>query len=288
MAPRLQHPLAEDAVMALTDAKRVQISLDDYEYTCRLSRSRWAWEFLRRNAEFRQATLWTDQSHISEKPACHGIRLLRPQCDQIDAEKFGLVFFPDIDANGYDADVFWIPALYARALTMQVVPRHPSERDDIFEQTINVCEVTHLTDRVGREYLMIRGHGHSIQVACSGLSLLSVEPVRMKLIIDNVSSMDETLKVIGRAQRILGKEDPNFSETWTRSSLAFRNALIALDAHEAGLTYFKTAAIIYGEERATEAWQSASRAMKDEMRRALARGRELRDGGYRDLLTAQT
>ena len=111
---------------------------------------------------------------------------------------------------------------------------------------------------------MIRGHGHSIQVACSGLSLLSVEPVRMKLIIDNVSSMDETLKVIGKAQRILGKDDPSFNDTWTRSSLAFRNALIALDAHETGLTYFETAAIIYGEDRATEAWQSPSRAMKDE------------------------
>ena len=274
--------------MSPADTPSVRIDLDDYAYTCRLSRSRWAWEFLRRNSEFRQAALRAGGSQISEKPACHGIRLLRPLCDQIDAEKFGLVFFPDIDANGYEADVFWIPALYARALTMQVVPRHPSERDDIFDQTINVCEVTHLTDRVGREYLMIRGHGHSIQVACSGLSLLSVEPVRMKLIIDNVSSMDETLKVIGKAQRILGKDDSSFNDTWTRSSLAFRNALIALDAYETGLTYFETAAIIYGEDRATEAWQSPSRAMKDEMRRALVRGRELRDGGYRDLLTAQT
>ena len=110
----------------------------------------------------------------------------------------------------------------------------------------------------------------------------------MKLLIDNVSSMDETLKVIGKAQRILGKDDSSFNDTWTRSSLAFRNALIALDAYETGLTYFETAAIIYGEDRATEAWQSPSRAMKDEMRRALVRGRELRDGGYRDLLTAQT
>jgi len=274
--------------MSPADTPSVRIDLDDYAYTCRLSRSRWAWEFLRRNSEFRQAALRAGDSQISEKSACRSIRLLRPQCDQSDAEKFGLVFFPDIDANGYDADVFWIPALYARALIVQVTPRHPSERDDIFEETINECEVTHLTDRVGREYLLIRGHGHIVQVACSGLSLLSVEPVRMKLIIDNVSSLDGTLKVIGRAQRILGKEDANLHEVWTRTSLAWRNALIALDAHEAGLTYCETAAIIYGAERATEAWQSSSRAMKDEMRRALTRGRELRNGGYRDLLAAQT
>ena len=91
-----------------------------------------------------------------------------------------------------------------------------------------------------------------------------------------------------RAQRVLGKADEAEKPEWTRSSLAWRNALIAIDAHEAGLNYLETAAIIYGEQRATEAWQSPSRAMKDEMRRALARGRELRDGGYRDLLAAQT
>lgn len=102
--------------MSPADTPSVRIDLDDYAYTCRLSRSRWAWEFLRRNSEFRQAALRAGDSQISEKPACHGIRLLRPLCDQIDAEKFGLVFFPDIDANGYEADVFWIPALYARAL----------------------------------------------------------------------------------------------------------------------------------------------------------------------------
>jgi hypothetical protein len=266
----------------------VRIELDDYAYTCRLSRSRWAWEFLRRNPEFRTAASASDPSQISEKPACNDIRLLRPLCDQVDAEKFGLVFFPDMHANGHDADVFWIPALYARALTVQITPRHPSEADEIFEQTTAVCEITHLTDRVGREYLLLRGNDHVVQVACSGLSLLSVEPVRIKLIIDQVATLDDTLRVIAKAQRILGKAEYDISPDWTRTSLAYRNALIALDAHEAGLTYFETACIIYGKDRVDEAWRSASRAMKDEMRRALSRGRELRDSGYRDLLTAQT
>ncbi|MBM57679.1 DUF2285 domain-containing protein [Hyphomonas sp.] len=274
--------------MALTDAKCAQIILDDYEHTCRLSRSRWAWEFLRRNPEFRRAALSSDQSRISEKPACHGVRLIRPDCDQSEAEKFGLVFFPDIDANGHDANAFWNPAIYARTLTVQVTPRHAGDRDEIFEQTVATCEVIHLTDRVGRESLLIRGNGHVLQVACSGLSLLSMEPVKMKLIIEDVTTLDETLRLISRAQRVLGKADEAEKPEWTRSSLAWRNALIAIDAHEAGLNYFETAAIIYGEQRATEAWQSPSRAMKDEMRRALARGRELRDGGYRDLLAAQT
>ncbi|WP_439620220.1 DNA -binding domain-containing protein [Hyphomonas sp.] len=274
--------------MALTDANSGHITLGEYDYTCRLTRSRWAWEFLRRNPDFREAALTTDQSRISEKPACHGVRLLRPDSDQSEAEKFGLAFFPDIDANGHDANTFWNPAIYARTLTVQVTPRHPGEHDEIFKRCVATCEVVHLTDRVGRESLLVRGNGHVLQVACSGLSLLSVEPVKMKLIIEDVTTLDDTLRLISRAQRVLGNEENPEEPEWTRSSLAWRNALIALDAHEAGLTYFETATIIYGSDRANEAWQSASRAMKDEMRRALARGRELRDGGYRDLLAAQT
>ena len=95
--------------MSPADTPSVRIDLDDYAYTCRLSRSRWAWEFLRRNSEFRQAALRAGDSQISEKPACHGIRLLRPLCDQIDAEKFGLVLAEPWEGFWSTLGSFWDP-----------------------------------------------------------------------------------------------------------------------------------------------------------------------------------
>jgi hypothetical protein len=70
----------------------------------------------------------------------------------------------------------------------------------------------------------------------------------------------------------------------SRERLFLRDALVALDARHIGASYRETAAIIYGAERARVAWSSASTAMKERMRHALARGEQFRDGAYRQLL----
>jgi hypothetical protein len=70
----------------------------------------------------------------------------------------------------------------------------------------------------------------------------------------------------------------------SRERLFMRDALVALDGRSAGATYRDTAAVIYGAERARAAWSSASTAMKERMRHALARGQQFRDGAYRQLL----
>lgn len=42
--------------------------------------------------------------------------------------------------------------------------------------------------------------------------------------------------------------------------------------------------MIFGAERVAEEWAGASRFLKDRVRRYVQRGRDLMDGGYRDLL----
>lgn len=63
-----------------------------------------------------------------------------------------------------------------------------------------------------------------------------------------------------------------------------RNALIALDGDMAGASHFEIAAAMFGRTNARQAWKSGSRSMKELVRRARAKGRELRDGGYRELI----
>ena len=72
--------------------------------------------------------------------------------------------------------------------------------------------------------------------------------------------------------------------TRTRERLLLRDALIALDGRQAGASYREIAVAMVGTARAMEAWSSASRALKDRVRRALAKGKELRDGGYLKLI----
>jgi hypothetical protein len=262
------------------------VTLSEYDYTWTLSRSRWAWEFLRRNPDFRASATPDYRARISNRVACHGITILRPRSDQAEAEAehWGLAIMPDPDLNAFEANVFWRASLYPREVSVQVVPRSETEIDHIFEKTIRHCKMVHMTDLAGREYLLLKGNGRVVQVGCSGLSLLSFEPVKVKFTIDTLGGFDNTLSTIDRATKLYETDFADSDPVWSRNGLAWRNAVIALDANSAGLNYFETACVIYGEERASKAWAGDSRAMKDEMKRALQRGRDLRDGGYTQLL----
>ena len=70
----------------------------------------------------------------------------------------------------------------------------------------------------------------------------------------------------------------------TAKRIGLRNALVALDGDMAGASHFEIAAVMFGTARANQAWKSGSRSMKELVRRARAKGRELRDGGYRELI----
>lgn len=270
--------------MGLHTSIETNIKLSEYNYAWPLSRSRWAWEFLRRNPEFQNVASVYAGKNISDRMVCNGIVVFRAAGDQSVAEEWGLSFLPDIQQNGFDAMVFWSGTQYPRTVTVQVTPRAVHEIDEIFAQSLRYGRIIHLTDTAGREHLLVKGNGRVVQVGCSGLSLLSLEPVRVKLTIDTISNFDEAIAVINRTKGLFAEDFSKDDPEWTRETTAFRNALIALDCHAAGLTHFDTACVIYGQQAAEEAWSDTGRAMKDEMKRALTRGRELRDGGYRQLL----
>ncbi len=200
------------------------------------------------------------------------------------AERWGLAFFPDPEECGLEADAFWSGGLYPRRVYMQVSPSGPNESCEFYDRTVGICRITHFTDMAGREHFLLKGNGCVIQVFCTGMSLLAREPVKLSFIIDSLDEFQIKLKTLQRAQRVYDPQSETEIPEWTRHSLSLRNALVALDCHDAGKSYFETASFIYGDVRAKDAWDSPSRAMKDEMKRALARGRELRDGAYSSLL----
>ena len=261
-----------------------EVGLPQYDYAWKLSRSRWAWEFLRRNPDFLADASRHSADEISIREACRSITIIRPRTDQCEAERWGLAFFPDPARNGFDANVFWSAGLYPRQVQVQVGPCSPGEVCDIYEKTTSVCRIVHLTDTSGRELLLLEGNGCVVQVSCTGMSLLAMEPVRMRFLIDGGESLEQKYRILKEAHRIYGDSSVQEPVTWSRGALILRNALIAFDCHAAGLSLRDTAAVIYGKDRAEEAWAGPSRSMKDEMRRARDRGIELVESGYRELL----
>lgn len=261
-----------------------QSHLVRYEYTRTLSPARWAWEFLRRNPEFLADASGHGLGEVSVRPACHGITLIRPRTGQMAAGRWGLAFFPNPRRNGFDADVFWLPALLAHRVHVQVSPAETGTICEIYEKSLRHCRITHLVDTAGHEHMLVRGNGQVVQVECTGMSMLSPVPVRLAFIIGDTVNFCDRYKILKDAQCVYG--EPDDRRSWTRTSLALRNALIAHDCETAGLSLRETAAVIYGKSRSDEAWAAADRAIKDEMRRARKRGRELVAGRYLDLLGA--
>lgn len=259
-------------------------SIAEYDYTWKLSRSRWAWEFLRRNTDFMADAERRSQNEVSSRYACHQITLIRPACDQPIARRWGLAFFPSPQHNGFEADVFWTVGVYDRSVHTHVGPRSRTESCEIYDRTVATCVVRHLTDTTGHEHLLLKGNGCVIQARCTGLSMLGTEPVRLSFIINSIDRLQTKLRTLQRAQRVYGANDAFETPEWSRNSLALRNALVALDCHAAGGSYYETAQFIYGAKRAKEAWSGPGRAMKDEMRRARQRGCDLVSDRYRTLL----
>lgn len=257
-----------------------------YDYLWKLSRSRWAWEVLRRNAEYRRDAADRPEGELEIRGACRGITLIRPRIDQAIAERWGLAFMPDPDLNALEAELFWSDRIYPRKLTVQVSPRQPGEVCEFFERTTAVCRITHFTDRVGREQFVLKTDSCAVQVRCEGLSLVSGAPVRMSVMFSQLEQLDHKLKLLERALGLYGEPAPVEKPVWRRDSLALRNAIIALDCIEAGLSQYECARIIYGVEHAEADWKAPGGALKSEMKRAFRKGVYLRDGGYRDLLAS--
>ena len=195
---------------------------------------------------------------------------------------WGLAFFPDPRHDGFTANAFWSSALFPRQVQVQVSPAGPGEACPIYERTVKQCEIVHLVDTAGREHILVKGNGRVVQVQCTGMSMLSPEPVRLGFLIRGTTNFASRWRMLDEAQRVYGAREDVVP--WSRTNLALRNALVAQDCEIAGLSVRETAEIIYGKARVEEAWAGPGRSMKDEIRRARARGRDLVSGGYRTLL----
>lgn len=256
-------------------------TLKSYNYLWRMSRDRWAWEYLRRNEDFKQDAALHSSDDVSEMEApCRNaqIRLLRTRVPQKLAARWGLVFMPDPSLNGIDADAVWLKTAFPDQVEVNCTPRADGETCDIWDRTIPHCQITHITDRAQREFLLLRGNGCVAQVRCTGQTLLGLEPVRMKLQISDMEGYEQKLKTQKEGMRIFGSDPDAETPMWTKTSQILRDGLIALDCLELGMTQRDIAIVLYGETVVADQWKTTS--MKSSLRYVINKAKALRDGGY--------
>ncbi|MFN0190560.1 MAG: DNA -binding domain-containing protein [Aestuariivirga sp.] len=254
--------------------------LDEYAYTRTLDRPGWAWEFLRRNPDYRR-----DYDENVGKGHRNGGFMNGTQCfhivgPSVAAEVWGLVAFERPRRTGLTASVFWCPDVLSR-----IVPCDCAEIDGCNGMAFDLLKLSGrrlllIADEA--EYLVVQGGQRSARLVAHGRSLLS-GPVKATFHVeglDRVQRAFETLRILASFMDDQPTTEPELGQT----ELQLRDYLIALDGHLEGRSYRDIAQVLYGAERVAETWSADTRSLKDKVRRAVGRGVELMNGGYRKLL----
>ncbi len=192
------------------------------------------------------------------------------------------VFAPFADPHepAPTANVFWSPD--ALPLTLSGTASRAQGGDLCLARLPAIRQL--LIDAKGTQHLKFTSDRQTVSIILDGAAV-AVAPARVVFHVDGLRHLERARDGFATLSEILSHNIEHSEDwPWTATSLAVRDALIALDGHWAGATYRAIATVIFGAERTEEAWRSASTALKDRIRRALKRGLSLVAGGYRELL----
>ena len=233
-----------------------------YDYLSRLSPDRWAWEYARRNPDLRRDAEARSDDDVSEmKAPCADIRLLKPRNPQRLAHRWGLMFMPDPDLNGFEADAVWNKHVFPDQVEVNCSPRAPGESCDIWDSTVPICQITHITDLQAREFL---------------------------LIISDLKAYERKLKAQKAALALIEEGSVPEAPLWTKTTQILRDGLVALDCLELGMSRREIAIVLNGKAAVDAEWSDETGTMRDAIRYIIKKAEGLRDGGYLvELLGAQ-
>jgi hypothetical protein len=184
----------------------------------------------------------------------------------------------------HEAPVFW------HASALRRVVRLKASRPRV-GQDAKVCRLADFkADRRaiigvdGISRVLIKGGGLQVPIEIHGLSVLTA-PFTPVFELHDLTDLAAQTELLKRLQRFTEPARKAPQKSPFASDERLHHALIALDGSLNGQTYRQIAISIFGEQKVAEEWLGASQYLKDRTRRLVAKGTELMNGGYRDLLS---
>ncbi len=258
--------------------------LSDYDYVRTLSKADCAWEFLRRNrdyqADYRASRVISTVTQTIE----NDIRIVRQSRDCPTAERWGCLTFADPAILAPCPELFWHHETGAPSLACIA-----SESVDVVVTLKSLAErgVALSLLMIGdKQYLRASRGEATLTLTITGASILS--NVRLSFQVQGCAQIGPGIEALRLFQKFLIEAPGEIANKrpWTTRWLGLRDALIALDGAQAGASYRDMAVVHFGGQRVANEWRTNS-ALKDKVRRALARGKAMRNGGYRALLNGE-
>lgn len=259
-------------------------SAHDYAYTDGLTKTDWAWEFLRRNPTY-QRDYRESRGHLS-KTIRHpsGIQIHHTRGLQSGAAKWGLMAFADPHKHALQTDIFWRHGALTHAAIATTKRSQgaevPADLDLFGSRNISAILIDN-----ERHLLIIRSPQATIELHLTGANVL-FNRVGLTFHLPGLAAVPHATKALIWARKALLNEPvssrPDLSRT-TRNQR--RKCLIALDCAQAGGSLQDTAHVFraFGLTRLNW-WSSGDEALKKQVWRCRNSGLALCNGGYRKFL----
>jgi hypothetical protein len=254
-------------------------SIAAYDYALTLSPSDLAWEFLRRNAQYQRAYRLSRRG--SERPGRlrGGHPIVRVRRRTVRSIAWGLNTFVDPALPAPEAPLCWLACSTAPILEA-LCCRAPGSTFDL--AIANLRSAKGVIVGPGREeYVLLGDSDFSFTLRLRG-SRAICGPVCTTFLLRGIP--DATKLAADFATFGVLLHAPMQRGHRSHHRLLLRDALVALDARCIGASHRDVAELIFGGERVREAWSGRGGWLKERVRRAIATGEMLRDGGYRGAL----
>jgi hypothetical protein len=254
-----------------------------YDYTERLIRRDWAWEFLRRNHVFREVQAHTAKSFNVKTHGTLSV-ITGNGHSRAELKKWGCVLVESPEARAPLAWVFWDPARCPEVVHMVAFEKNTDLDTAIFDLSDVHCQATLLSPPGDKQHLLFQDSGQSLQLVVSGADLGKPVHLLSETILPE-DVMRHHLRGLQCFQHLqtTGHLLPDHCAIEPRMP-RLRIVLQALDGSLAGASHREIAAAIFGAKRIDADWDDPGRHLQDHVRRAIRRGRELMEGGYLRLL----
>lgn len=245
--------------------------------------SDWAWEFLRRNADYAADWRSSVPQRLVVTTLCDGTRLLRLPRRFPRAEKWGLHAFADPMKCARGTPVFWLPDALRRTVRLRARPL--AEGNGAPPRSLADFKVARdaVIDADGAPLVLLKGRGIHVALDIRGLAVLT-RSFAPAFELEGLSDLSAQTELLKRLLRFMEPESAVPQRASFGSDERLRHALIALDESLKGKTYRQIAITIFGPKMVADEWLGPSQFLKDRTRRLVAKGNELMKGGYRDLL----
>ena len=244
-----------------------------------LSRAAWAWEFWRRNPRFVDALAGARRQFQEEDPIGRFRVFQVPELAGIGGS--ACLYASSAEEDAVAADVIWHPDIYAGALQGFAIAAPIRGRQPLRLANLPLDGVVIRSG--GTQHLLVRDGPLSLQLCVTGTDLR--HPV-------HIFPQPKALPLRGaslRAWSLLLELERNGSLhplvlAQPRPALRLSQVLTALDGWRAGVGQRQIAIALFGAARVAREWRDPHDCLRDCVRRAIARGRQLSEAGYQRIL----